>query len=110
MKEREKDYKRQLIVQLPPGFKMFENEVHVRKFHVLFKPLKSHRKWEMEIINSGGKLYHTKRPDLIDNLKKLVFDAMSGIVNKDDGLVCTENDTAKYYSTGGAILIELEGY
>ena len=54
-------------------------------------------------------LAENTKPDLADNLKKLVNDAMSGIVYKDDGLIVSEDNVKKYYGTGGAIIIELQG-
>ena len=41
-------------------------------------------------------LHHTKKPD-IDNLRKLVMDAMTGVFWRDDSLVC-EGATVKQYS------------
>ena len=110
--ERVKDYKFQIKNQLPPDFKMFEHEVHVRKWHFIYPPLKSFHKIKgrMEDLRNGKIFYKNTRADLIDNIKKLVADSMSGLVYVDDALIVTENDTAKYYGIGGAIIIELEGY
>ena len=63
----------------------------------------------MDAIRNGEIFYKNTKPDLPDNLKKLVNDAMSGLVYEDDSLIVTENDTAKYYGIGGCIIIELEG-
>lgn len=109
---RKEDYIRQIQKQLPTDFKMFEHEVHLKKFHCIFPPLKAFHKIKgrMEAIRAGKIFYKNTKPDLIDNLKKLAFDSMSGIVLKDDSIIVTENDTAKYYGEGGCIIIELEGY
>lgn len=110
--ERMNDYIRQIKEQLPEGFKPFEKEVHLTKFHCIFPPLKSFHKekGKMDAIRNGEIFYKTSRPDLIDNLKKLAFDSMSGLVLKDDSIIVTENNTAKYYGTGGCIIVELKGY
>lgn len=110
--DRKKDYQGQIKQQLPEGFIRFETEVHLTKFHCIFPPLKSFQKIKgrMDALRNGEIFYKNTKPDLVDNLKKLVFDSMSGIVCKDDSIVVTENDTAKYYGVGGCIIIELKGY
>ena len=47
-------------------------------------------------LKSTSPTNHTKRPD-IDNLRKLVMDALTGIFWRDDSLVC-EGHTRKIYS------------
>lgn len=110
--DRKKDYIRQIREQLPADFKMFETEVHVTKFHCVYPPLKafSKVKGKMDAIRNGTTFYKNSRPDLIDNLKKLAFDSLGGLVIKDDSIIVTENNTAKYFGMGGMIIIELEGY
>lgn len=110
--DRKKDYQRQIREQLPADFVMFETIAHLTKFHCIFPPLKAFHKIKgrMDAIRNGEIFYKTSKPDLIDNLKKLAFDSMSGIVTKDDSLIVTENDTAKYYGIGGCIIITLKGY
>lgn len=109
---RVKDYQKQILAQLPLGFKIFTEVVHVRKVHFVFAPLKgfSKEKGKMEKIRAGEIFYKNTKPDLPDNLKKLPFDAMSGLVYKDDCVVVSEDNIKKYYGTGGMIIIELEGY
>jgi len=109
--DRKNDYIKQIKEQLPEGFIPFEHEVHVRKFHCIFPPLKAFHKIKgrMEAIRNGEIFYKNTKPDLIDNLKKLVFDSMGDVI-KNDSIIVTENDTAKYYGVGGCIIIELEGY
>lgn len=117
--DRKKDYIRQIKEQLPKDFIPFIHEVHVRKFHCIYPPLKAFHKnkGKMEAIRNGEIFYKNTQPDLMDNLKKLVFDCLGKdkktgvpLVLGNDGIVVTENDTAKYYGIGGAIIIELEGY
>lgn len=111
MKARVKEYQKQIKEQLPKDWVPFSEEVHVTKLHFVFAPLKgfSKVKGKMDAIREGKRFYKTTKPDLMDNLKKLPFDAMSGIVYEDDGLVCTETDVAKYYGIGGCIIIEMKG-
>ncbi len=112
MKERTLDYISQIRKQLPKDFKLFENEVHITKFHCIYSPLKSFHKvkGKMDAIRNGEIFYKNTQPDLIDNLKKLIFDSMAKIVFTNDGIIVTENNTAKYYGVGGCIIIEMHGY
>ena len=110
--DRTNEYIKTIKFQLPKDFVMFEQRVHVRKMHFVFKPLKAFHKIKgrMKAINEGEIIYKETRPDLPDNLKKLVNDAMSGLVYKDDGIIVSEDNVKKYYGEGGMIIIELEGY
>lgn len=112
MKVRVEDYQQQIRKQLPVGFIPFETCVFVRQMHFVFAPLKSFHKekGKMDAIRNGKKYYKNTRPDLPDNLKKLVNDSMSGLVFKDDGIIVAEDNVKKYYGVGGCIIIELEGY
>jgi Holliday junction resolvase RusA-like endonuclease len=80
--------------------------------HFLYAPLKAFHKekGKMEAIRNGKKYYKNTRPDLPDNMKKLVNDAMSELVYKDDSIIVSEDDVKKYYSVGGCVIIVLEGY
>lgn len=106
--ERKEDYIRQIKAQLPKDFIPFTKQVHLIKFHCVYPPKKSFSKVIMDKIKNGEIIYKTTRAD-IDNIQKLVYDSMSGLVFKDDGLICTGNDFAKYYGLGGAIIIILKG-
>jgi Holliday junction resolvase RusA-like endonuclease len=46
-------------------------------------------------LKASAPLLHTSRPD-IDNLKKLVMDAMTGIFWRDDALICISTTTKQY--------------
>ena len=106
---RTKDYKFQIQAQLPNDFVMFQNEVHITKLHFIFGPLKKFSKVIMDKIKAGEIVYKTTKPDLADNLKKLVNDSMSEIVYKDDSIIVSEDNVKKYYGLGGCIIIEMEG-
>lgn len=107
---RVKDYQRQIRLQLPKGFEQFEKRVHITKMHFIFSPLKSFSRKVMDRIEAGDIVWKETKPDLPDNLKKLVNDAMSDFVYKDDSIIVSEDNVKKYYGTGGIILIEMEGY
>lgn len=110
--DRTKDYIKQIKEQLPNGWLPFENEVHITKFHCIYPPLKAFHKIKgrMEAIRNGEIFYKNTRPDLCDNLHKLILDSLSGLAYKDDSIIVTENDSAKYYGPGGMIIIEMRGY
>lgn len=110
--DRTKDYIKQIKEQLPKDFIRFEERVYVTKMHFVFSPLKAFHKIKgrMEAIRAGEIFYKATRPDLPDNLKKLVNDAMSELVYSDDGIIVSEDNIKKYYGIGGCIIIELSGY
>lgn len=117
--DRKADYIRQIKQQLPEGFEPFMTEVFVTKFHCIYPPLKGFHKIKgrMEAIREGQIFYKNTQPDLIDNLKKLIFDCLGKdkktkipLVLGNDGIIVGEDNTRKYYGSGGAIILELEGY
>lgn len=110
--DRLKEYQMQIRKQLPPGFRMFETCVFITKMHFVYSPLKRFHKekGKMDAIRRGVKFYKNTIPDLPDNLKKLVNDSMTGIVFRDDGIICGEDDVKKYYGIGGCVIIEIKGY
>lgn len=110
MDVRVKDYQRQIREQLPKDFIRFDARVHVTKMHFIFPPLKSFSRKIMDSIEKGDIIYKETKPDLPDNLKKLVNDSMSDLVYRDDSIIVSEDNVKKYYGTGGLIIIELEGY
>lgn len=111
MSDRTKDYIRQIKEQLPKDFVPFSEIVFVTKMHFIFPPLKAFHKvkGKMDAIRNGEIFYKTTKPDLPDNLKKLVNDSMSGLVFVDDCLIAGEDNIRKYYGVGGCIIIELKG-
>ncbi len=114
--ERKDDYIRQLRAQLPKDFQPFMTEVFVTKFHCIYPPLKGFSKKKMDAIRNGEIFYKNTQPDLIDNLKKLVFDCLGKnkegvpLVLGNDGIIVGEDNTRKYYGIGGSILLTLTGY
>lgn len=110
--DRKKEYQEQIRKQLPPDFKIFETCVFITKMHFVYSPLKKFHKekGKMDAIRRGVKFYKNTVPDLPDNLKKLANDSMSGIVFKDDCIICGEDDIKKYYGIGGCVIIEMKGF
>lgn len=62
---------------------------------------------EEKMLCDIGMLYHSCRPD-IDNLAKLVIDAIIGIALKDDGQVCKLVCEKKYAKSEGILLKMME--
>ena len=93
--------------QLPRGFRLIETPLTICKLHFVSSPPKSMPKNILQKIANNEIVYKFTRPDLPDNLKKLVIDAMTGIVFKDDSLIVAEDDIKKYYGKPQTI-IELE--
>jgi Holliday junction resolvase RusA-like endonuclease len=63
----------------------------------------------MEQIREGKLFPKTTRPDVCDNLKKLVLDSMSELVYSDDSIIWGEDNVRKFFGTGGCVIIEIEG-
>ncbi len=116
LNDKKEDYIRQIRAQLPKDFKPFMTEVFVTKFHCIYPPLKGFNKKKMEAIRNGEIFYKNTQPDLIDNLKKLIFDCLGKnkegvpLVLGNDGIIVGEDNTRKYYGMGGSILLTLTGY
>jgi Holliday junction resolvase RusA-like endonuclease len=109
--DRIKEYRIMINNQLPKDFVMFTSEVHIVKLEFIFSPLKSFSKKILDGLQNKTLLkYKTSRPDLPDNLKKLILDSMSKIVYEDDGLICTENNVVKRYGWKPGVIIELKGF
>lgn len=81
------------IIGEPPETYMNKEPVGV-KITACFAIPKSYTKTEKEMCRSGETL-PTKKPDA-DNIEKIVFDAMNGLVYLDDAQIC-ENLTRKRY-------------
>lgn len=111
MVDKKKEYQWEIKKQLPEGFTPFENEVHVTKLHFVYPPLKKFHKekGKMDAIRAGEIFYKNTKSD-IDNIQKMIWDSLNGLVMKDDALIVSLNDVKKYYGVGGMIVIEMEGY
>lgn len=108
MDERKLNYQKQVMMQLPPDFKMFSQRVHIRKMHFIFPPLKGFSKVVMEKLNAGEIVYKETKPDA-DNLQKMLYDSLNKMVFSDDSIIVSVDDVKKCYGLGGLIILELEG-
>lgn len=104
----EKHIKKHIYEQLPITFKMWEQEVEIKEIIFVFKALKSFRKKDKEYINAGNFIKKTTKSD-IDNLSKAVYDAMEGIIYKNDSLIWKEGGRLKLYGKEPFIKIILQG-
>lgn len=89
--------------------KIFNEIVMIEKLLVIFSPLKSFSKSQLTAVNSGYFIHKATKPDLPDNLKKFLFDCMSGVVYKDDGIIVSEKETHKLFGKEPGYYIELKG-
>ena len=113
---REMLYRGQIRKQLPKDFVMFTKWVKVVNCVFVHEPTATmlKNKGKRLILESGGFIPKTTKPDLIDNLNKLPFDSMSkkkGLkgVFKDDSLVCEILQMSKVWGLNPRIEIELIG-
>lgn len=107
--KRTEEYKIMIKDQLPKDFVMFTEEVHIVKLEFIFQPLASFSKKLLQQIEDGSVTkYHLVRGDM-DNLSKLCFDSLNGLVLRDDSIICSYNNMIKRYGTVAGIRIKLKG-
>lgn len=73
--------------QLPAGWEPFHDVPLFVSTMYIFPPLKSFRKAERELIESGGVIFKQTKPDVNDNLNKGLYDALTGVLWDDDARV-----------------------
>ena len=84
------------------------SEVIVNKLEYRFPMPTSMPTKLQEIVKSGTQIVRKNtKPDLMDNMNKLLFDAMSKVLFYDDGRVCEMNNMRKIYSVNPGITINL---
>ena len=106
---RTKDYEtlvEQYFLLKYPRFKPFEGRVQV-EISANFEIPKSAKKTEKELMLEN-KINPTKKPD-IDNIVKIVLDAMNGIAFKDDTQI-TKLQVEKAYATSESVSIKISEY
>ena len=92
------------------GSTMFTEECHILQLHFVFSFLaSSSEKFKAKCMVGDHCAFKVTKPDMPDNLKKLVLDSMSGIVFKDDGLICSEQEVMKYYGPKCGTYIKIAG-
>jgi len=107
VKQREENIQWQVINQLPKDFQPFDCPLWVTKLHYIFAPLKSFSKRKLRAIESDEIIFKDTKPDLTDNLAKLVFDALEGIVYINDSKIVAMDNVRKYYGLVPRIEIEI---
>lgn len=106
---RTKDYEtlvEQYFLLKYPRFKPFEGRVQV-EINAAFEVPKSAKKAEKEMMLEN-KINPTKKPD-IDNIVKIILDAMNGIAFKDDTQI-TKLNVEKKYSESESVYIKISEY
>lgn len=94
-----------IAAQLPFGHKLFTGPIIIHKLHYIFYPTKPLiKKVELSMM----KYYKTTKPDVPDNLNKMIFDAMEKLVYQNDSQVIGIDNLRKYYGLQPKIIIELE--
>lgn len=106
VKETERNIAYDVKQQLPEGFIPYEGALSVKVLFV-FPPLKTFNKAKMKVLEEGGVIYKPQKPDLTDNLMKGLFDAMSGIVFRDDAQIC-KVESEKRFGLQPRIEVEFE--
>lgn len=76
----------QVAQQLPKDFKPFDCGIMLR-IEFIFPPLKSWTKKQKQALADGEHIFKITAPD-IDNLQKMVCDAMEGVVYVNDSRIC----------------------
>lgn len=114
----------QILVQLKAKpFTMFRNAIFVTRMEFIFKVSKNAPKYMMEDLKNGTKIYFKDtKPDL-DNLEKMVWDAMqaekaekdvvnamTGLVYANDAQIVSKNGIFKRWGLRPGLILELEGY
>ena len=106
---RTKDYEslvQQYFLLKYPKFKPFEGRVKV-EIDAMFEIPKSTKKEDKELMLQN-KINPTKKPD-IDNIVKIVLDAMNGVAFKDD-IQITKLDIEKAYANQEVIKVKISEY
>lgn len=106
---RTKDYEelvQQYFLLKYPTYKPFEGRVKV-EIGAYFGIPKATKKADKELMLQN-KINPTKKPD-IDNIVKIVLDAMNGVAFKDD-IQITKLDVEKVYSEDECIKVKIEEY
>ena len=95
--------------QLPYDFTPFTGPVKILLLHYIFPPLKSFSKKKLKAIQEGETIYKTTKPDITDNLAKMLFDCMEGFVYLNDSQVCSMDRVSKYYGMIPGIKLVIQG-
>lgn len=102
--ERNVTYKQNLktlaIGQLDDDFVLFDQAIRIDVEFVFLVPKYTAKKIQ-DRIASGEIIYKDKRPDLVDNLMKGTIDALTGVVWRDDSLICEVSSRKRFGKKAG---------
>ena len=92
-----------------PEFNKFIGCVFLTRLEMVFKHPSTAPQYMLNDLKSGTKIYFKDtKPDL-DNLEKLVYDALQGMLYENDARIVSKNGIFKRYGIIPGIIIELEG-
>ena len=97
---------RQWFIREYPNFKTIESRVNVSIIAYFDIPKSTSKKKEAEML--GNRISPTKKPD-IDNITKVVLDALNKFAYKDDTQI-TEITVVKKYASTPKVKIKIEEY
>lgn len=97
------------FVQMTNLVKPFDKNISIDALMFVFSPIASLRKKDIEIINNGGYVLKNTKPDMIDNLPKLLFDGLNKIIISDDARICRENNVYKVYGKTPGVFLKIRG-
>lgn len=100
----------QIAEQLATGFIPTDRPIIVKSLIYVFPVPKSFTKKQREALRRYEEeafeniiylpaIYKTTKPDLTDNLSKMLFDVMQGIVYKNDSQICAVQNSMKIYGS-----------
>lgn len=97
---------RQLFVYKYPNFQLFEDRIKLTITAYFEVPKSASKLKEAEML--AGIISPTKKPD-IDNITKIILDALNKFAYKDDAQI-TEIKVIKKYARTPTVLVEIEEY
>ena len=92
-----------------PKFKMFLGPVYVTRVEFVFSPLSTTPNYVLEDLKIGKNIYFKDTKPDNDNLEKLIWDAMEGLVYENDSRIVSKNGIFKRYGIKPGVIIEMEG-
>ena len=94
--------------QLEQDFVPWSKGIIVKELNFIFPIPKSFSKKKTQAIKDGEIIYKTTKPDLMDNLSKGLFDALEGLLYKNDSQICECQSSSKFYGEIPRIELEIE--
>lgn len=98
--------KRQIQKQIP-GFEPWTGPVEVMCLEYRYRPPERLKSADRVHIENGMSLPKTTRPDVHDNLAKALFDALNGIVYRDDAQVWRMREVKKVFAKEEGIFLQI---